>query len=363
MQRRKRATLAKSSPNELAEQFLVLRGIQATSKQFDELAKLYAHFQKYKESRIKKQAAFKNVAKMIENGVDSFFVRRLLRSVQMGKGITLKKMLVLYSRKGYDIWDDYVTAQSATNTFEYKNEKYGMTLEEFNEYNKSRSQTKENMIRRYGAEEGERKWNAYVERQRYAGVTIEYYVEKYGAEEGKKKYEEVNRLKAHTIESIMSRDNCSLEDAIIRKKEIFSSSGGYSKISQEFCWSLYNSMVDELKDSCYFAELNKEYSLYDHVSRGSMYYDFVVDGPIKLAIEFHGDYYHDNPRMYSSDFKGFFYNKNLTAEEVWARDAQKEKAIIDNGFRYIVVWESDYREDPQREIKRCLDEISRAYEV
>lgn len=41
--------------------------------------------------------------------------------------------------KGLERWKLYCDRQAETNTFEYKNFRYGMTLDEFDEYNKSRT--------------------------------------------------------------------------------------------------------------------------------------------------------------------------------------------------------------------------------
>lgn len=358
--RKKRVTLKASTPMELAENFVKIKNLEVTKPQLEQLADLYSHFKKHGESVMKRQAAFKNVVKMIEHGVDTFYTRRLIRSARLGKGITLKKMLVLYSRKGYDIWESYVTAQSITNTFEYKNKKYGMTREEFEEYNKSRAQTEENMILRYGEVVGQSKWAEYVDRQSYAGVTLEYFKEKYGEEEGKVKYEEINQLKSNSINSIMARLGCTKEEAISRRVNMDSSRGFASEVSQEFCWRLYENLLDIHKEKCYFFELNKEFSRWSHKGNRICFYDFAITGDVKVIVEFHGDYFHANPDMYEPGFKGFFFNKNITAQDIWKLDLEKRQTVESHGFKYIVVWESNYKEDPEREIQRCLNEINRA---
>ena len=62
-----------------------------------------------------------------------------------------------------------------------------MTEEEFKEYNKSRSSTKELFIKRHGKEVGTKMWEEYCERQRYT-TSLEYFIKEYGEEDGYKKY-------------------------------------------------------------------------------------------------------------------------------------------------------------------------------
>ena len=73
-----------------------------------------------------------------------------------------------------------------------------------------------------------------------------------------------------------------------------------------------------------------------------------------LVIEFQGDYWHCNPNKYDKDF---FHNvKKLTAEEIWEYDQNKKNFICKelNNPIYLQIWESDYRNDPQKIIKEIL---------
>jgi len=66
--------------------------------------------------------------------------------------------------EGAERWNSYCKKQADSNKFEYKQEKHGMTYEEYDEYNKSRAVTLDNMIKRYGVQDGLFHWNQYVER-------------------------------------------------------------------------------------------------------------------------------------------------------------------------------------------------------
>lgn len=46
-----------------------------------------------------------------------------------------------------------------------------------------------------------------------------------------------------------------------------------------------------------------------------------------------------------------------TAQDIWDHDAKKRRLAESHGFKVVYVWESDYRKDPENEIKRLVKEI------
>lgn len=78
-------------------------------------------------------------------------------------------------------------------------------------------------------------------------------------------------------------------------------------------------------------------------------YDFTFN---KKIIEFNGDYWHANPSIYSYDF----FNKSvgLYAHELWEKDRIKKECAVSNGYKILTIWESDYKEDPEGTIKKCI---------
>ena len=105
-------------------------------------------------------------------------------------GITENAMIRKWGEKeGKKRWKSYCDKQAETNTFEYKQEKYGWSKEQFEEFNKSRAVTLELCIERHGEEAGRKMWDEYCERQRYT-TSLEYMIEEYGEEEGTKKYKD-----------------------------------------------------------------------------------------------------------------------------------------------------------------------------
>lgn len=241
------------------------------------------------------------------------------------KAITLKKMIEMYGdEEGQVRWKSYCDKQAVSNTFEYKQEKHGMTKEEFDEYNKSRSVTLDNLTNRHGKEKGTQVYNAYVEKQRVAGITREYFVETYGEKDGMEKY--VNMLIAK------------------------STTGGFIKASKRS-----NDFLDKFENDINCQTSNREFPLYDYDSDVAFVYDF-VDHDLKLCIEFNGVYWHMKPSMYESyDVNS---TKSMKASQIWERDATKKVAFLKQhpDYQYVTVWEDDAYIDWKNNCKSYLNE-------
>lgn len=74
----------------------------------------------------------------------------------------------------------------------------------------------------------------------------------------------------------------------------------------------------------------------------------------KIAIEYHGDYWHANPKIYSADYK--YPQKKRTAQDIWDQDAKKKLKCDEMDIKLIIVWESDWKENKDG----VLDSISYA---
>lgn len=91
----------------------------------------------------------------------------------------------------------------------------------------------------------------------------------------------------------------------------------------------------------YQSQVEKDFSIFliengiNHTEQfklGPYLFDFKVGNHL---IEFHGDYYHCNPHIYS---------KPISSAQIvrLENDKKKEKLAIDSGYNYVVVWESDF---------------------
>lgn len=80
-------------------------------------------------------------------------------------------------------------------------------------------------------------------------------------------------------------------------------------------------------------------------------YDIYIPD-LNMLIEYNGDYWHCNPKKYKADY--FNIKVNMTAKEIWARDAAKEKLALKYGYNFLTIWESDYRNNRGIIIKKII---------
>jgi len=96
-----------------------------------------------------------------------------------------------------------------------------------------------------------------------------------------------------------------------------------------------------------FPEL--EFEIEKRVSfREKELYADIVSFKTKLIIEFNGDYWHCNPNTYEPTF--FHEVKNCTAQEIWAGDLKRLNIIENEGYKTILLWESDLKKENWKEL-------------
>lgn len=226
-------------------------------------------------------------------------------------------------------WKSYCDKQSISNTFEYKREKFGWSREQFDEYNKSRSCTLENFIKRYGEENGIKKWKDYCEIQRYT-TTLEYFKKTYGDEEGTKKYEAFQIAKAPATLGLT----------------------GASEIANE----MFKELSEYYKGNTIYTEcINKEW-IVDY--RYSLDY---YDKTLNVVVEFYGDFWHCNPNKYQIDEAVKFPNSEIVfPKEIWDKDKKRQDYIEKKLNTHVfIVWEDDYRKNKKKTIESLIERINK----
>lgn len=78
--------------------------------------------------------------------------------------------------------------------------------------------------------------------------------------------------------------------------------------------------------------------------------DFLLDNKI---IEFFGDYWHANPKNSPPDKVFNMPGGIRTAQQIWEKDAIRLSAMKKAGYDIMIVWESDYIENPKKVITKC----------
>lgn len=247
---------------------------------------------------------------------------------------------------GKEKWQEYCKKQSETNSFEYKKSKYNWTKEQFDEFNKRRAVTLENLQNKYGEIKGQEVYDNYTYLQSYK-KSYEYMINTFGEQ----KANEINKSKGLTLDNFIKKYG--ENEGLIKFEECINNHKNYfSKISQDF----FNKL-DEIigkKYTTYYASKNTEYG----VNLGNTYVRldyFILE--LNLCIEFNGTYFHGDPRMFNENDNPNPYIKTITAKELWNKDNERYKKLKElRNIDTIVVWESDYRNgiDIENFIKETL---------
>lgn len=222
----------------------------------------------------------------------------------------------------------------------------------------------EKCISKYGQEEGFKKWeerqkkwiqtlysksNEELENiNKRKGCNKERLVEKYGEE----KANEICKSKAVTYNIMLNKHGKERADewlqAIICRVNL--NPRKVSKSSIKFIEELFKF---EFKDKCHVLHGSSELCLKNSDKKFYLF-DFAINLPEnKKIIEFHGDYIHMNPKKYKKSY--FNELQKITAEEKWKKDEHKQKTAENAGFLYLVVWESDFKQNKAKTLQHCLN--------
>ena len=78
-------------------------------------------------------------------------------------------------------------------------------------------------------------------------------------------------------------------------------------------------------------------------------YDLAVNNKI---IEYHGDFWHSNPKKYSPDYIN--PRTKLKASEKWKKDQEKIDFAKNQGYDVLVIWESEFKENKKEILDKCI---------
>jgi hypothetical protein len=246
-------------------------------------------------------------------------------------------------------WKAYCAKMSTKNTFEAFADRRGWSHDEWVDYNKLRAVTLNNLIAKHGVEEGTKRWNDYRDKQRTAGNTIEFFIEKLGEIAGPVKYAEVCKAKGITLEN-MTRVHGLDEGTARYHKWLESTKGNYVSLSAS---QFVRDIVHLMPDDIIFHEgvFGKEFCIWE--DRVYMF-DLVITSPVKKVVEFNGDFWHANPARYRPDDVVKHRGGSKIASDIWEADARKIQAIRKRGFDVLTIWESEYVADTVGTIERVV---------
>lgn len=162
---------------------------------------------------------------------------------------------------------------------------------------------------------------------------LAWFIKKFGEIEGPIRH-------ANKIEKWQNTLNLKPEDEKRRINRMkVSRNGAISKAEKEIIQILKENEI-YVNDQFQLNRGNKKYYIYD-IERGNK------------IIEYNGDFWHCNPILWESTK----YNTRLhmTAGEKWILDLEKIQFAKDRGYEVLVIWESDYKQNKENIIQKCLN--------
>lgn len=260
--------------------------------------------------------------------------------------VTHRRLVEKYGEQvGTSRWNIYKEKQAKSNSFEYKQKKHGWTKEQYDHYNSSRAQTLSKMIERYGEYEGNLRWISYCERQAFTNCRT-YYIEKYGQELGLQKFLHLNKQKSSAVnpELLSIKLGISLDEAvqIILSRTTNTGDVWGSNLEKEFTTMLIDK-IGELE----YSTFTRPYGKWSVLLGSYVIYDIKH---LNYIIEFNGDYWHANPKIYKDEC----VIRGRTAAEIQEYDYKKLKTVEDLGFKTYTVWESDFKQDKHELIRKVV---------
>lgn len=78
-------------------------------------------------------------------------------------------------------------------------------------------------------------------------------------------------------------------------------------------------------------------------------YDIMYNNKI---VEYNGDFWHSNPAVYKENYLN--PRTKLLAKDRWKKDQEKIQFAIDHGYKVLVIWESEFKQNQKETINKCI---------
>ena len=216
-------------------------------------------------------------------------------------------------------------------------------------YEKRKEEVKQNLnnfIKRWGIEEGTKKYKKHCELLAYLN-TIESYIERYGEIDGPLKYKEWTNKISCNIENFIKKYG-EIEGTLKYKKWLIGITNGnfYSKESKRF----FDKLQEKLNINIKYGE--KEYFIYDNEGFNNQHI-FFYDGYIKkynLIIEY------DTPAYHS-----YIMNNNCVRLGNLEKDKFKENLVLKNNYNFYRVFVKNWKKETNTELEKLINYIKINY--
>jgi hypothetical protein len=224
---------------------------------------------------------------------------------------------------------------------------FDLTDEEIKRRNKQQGHSLEKFILAYGVDVGQEKWSVYRKKRSNAVKNLTYLL-KFSQERLDKINAARNRTLAYYVNKFGDTDGLSK----------FTKANSFSKVSKVSikCFDAFTSLLYTANIVDDFLTNTDELSIFDSQQNKFLYYDF-CSKKYKIIVEFHGDIFHGNPDVYSAEQSPDPRRAELTAKDMWLRDARKQLVAENAGYAYFVIWEKSFVFNREETFRQLLNSI------
>ena len=240
---------------------------------------------------------------------------------------TFRKYELLYGQKAREFWNEYLEKIKKSRT-KTNLERYG--CENPFQVKKVKEKIIQTNLERYGCENPSQSKDIQSEKRikfesEHPGYTC---------------FQQTDEWKQKITNTNMERYGV---DWYINKAREKIGRCGYSRIANEF----FEKIEKRIELNCQYAKHGREFRI------DIFKYDFCIP-EIKVIVEFDGLYWHGLMEG-QKDVRG------VPVEEVWKRDAEKQKLAEMNGFKVIRVREDEYMKDKEEVLNNIVEDILLCY--
>lgn len=201
-------------------------------------------------------------------------------------------------------------------------------------------------ILRYGENEGKKK---YVESSAKHAITLERMINLYGEVDGKEKYENWKSSNVNSSKKYIKKYGKKRYEELLIKK--LKNNKGYSNIGLEFCLDVLKNLQQEYK-KLYYGDDEYMFFVFEDGINVIMPDLYIKD--INLVIEFYGDFWHKNPKLYEIDQE--------FVKETWENDEKRIRKLKERyNANVIIIWESEYKQNKESVINNVIEKINDIY--
>lgn len=215
--------------------------------------------------------------------------------------------------------------------------------------------TKQALIEKYGEEEAE-----IIAKRRWNNTSLESFISRLGEEEGKKQYSlYIEKMKnvynlPFLIQTHGEEEGLKLYKKRTKNKVV--ATNKYSKISKKLFDKICDIMNIKNGEIAFYAEKEKFIVLSDEeikiLHQRILFPDFLYNNKI---IEFYGNIWHANPNIYEDYDYPHPFKKDVTSIEIRNQDNNRLRVLQQKGYKVLVIWESEYKQDFNKVLKKCVN--------